>query len=320
MISEKIYLYGEDSAVNLTTFRINENGELNGQGPRPAVLVCPGGGYFNCSDREAEPVALHFNVRGYHAFVLRYSTYDEGKNEFPNLSADADIAPNERTKHPAPVRDIAKAMLFIREHAKEWQVDTGRIAVCGFSAGGHNSAMYGVYWNKPLLTEYFGVDAEALWPAALFLGYPLTDYVFMDQVKKNPMDKRFFDNSNIAFLGESRPSEETLVSVSPARLVSADTPPTFLWATAGDNLVPVQHSLRMAHALADHKVPFEIHIFEEGDHGLSTATQACAVAKSQINADAAQWTALAGNWLDKRFALKLPTITPFEEMLAKYQK
>lgn len=315
MISEKIYLYGEECAVTLTTYRIHESGELSGQGPRPAVLVCPGGGYFNCSDREGEPVALQFNVRGYHAFVLRYSTYDEGKNNFPDLSAD--IVPNERTKHPAPVRDIAKAMLYIREHAKEWQVDMERIAVCGFSAGGHNSAMYGVYWNKPLLTDYFGVDAEALKPAALILGYPLTDYVFMEQAEKKPMDERFFANSNIAFLGESSPSKEVLASVSPARLVSKDTPPAFLWATAGDNLVPVQHSLRMAHALADHKVPFEIHIFEEGDHGLSMATQASAVSGSQIQADAAQWTALAGKWLDKRFALDLPEKTPFEEMMEK---
>lgn len=317
MISEKIYLYGEESAVTLTTYRINESGELNGQGSRPAVLVCPGGGYFNCSDREGEPVALQFNVRGYHAFVLRYSTYDEGKIAFPDLSGE--IAPNSKTKHPAPVRDIAKAMLYIREHAEEWQVDTERIAICGFSAGGHNSAMYGVYWNKPLLTDYFGVDAQALKPAALILGYPLTDYVFMKQLEKNPMDERFFAHSNIAFFGESAPSEEVLVNASPARLVSKDTPPTFLWATAGDNMVPVQHSLRMAHALADHKVPFEIHIFEEGDHGLSTATQASAVSRTQLQADAAQWTMLVGKWLDKRFALDLPEMTPFEEMMAKQQ-
>ena len=71
-----------------------------------------------------------------------------------------------------------------------------------------------------------------------------------------------------------------------------ETPTPFLWATSADELVPVQHSLRMAHALADHKVPFEMHIFEEGMHGLSVATQASAGAKTQINADAAKWVDL----------------------------
>ena len=317
MISKTIHLYGEENAVTLTIYLMNDTGEMSGQGSRPAVLVCPGGGYFNCSDREGEPVALQFAASGYHAFVLRYSTYDEGRNAFPDLSSD--IVPNEKTKHPAPVRDIAKAMLYIREHAGEWQVDMERIAVCGFSAGGHNSAMYGVYWNKPLLTDYFGVDAAALKPAALILGYPLTDYIFMKQTEKNPMDQQFFHNSNIAFTGEDHPSDKLLESISPALLVSEDTPPAFIWATAGDNLVPVQHSLRMAHALADHHVPFEIHIFEEGDHGLSTAAQVSAVSKTQMNADAAQWTILARKWLEKRFALELPKMTPFEAMMAAKQ-
>ncbi len=71
----------------------------------------------------------------------------------------------------------------------------------------------------------------------------------------------------------------------------------------------------MAHALADHKVPFELHIFEEGDHGLSTATQASAMAKNQINKDAAKWIGLADAWLGKRFALKLPEMVSFEAMI-----
>ena len=86
----------------------------------------------------------------------------------------------------------------------------------------------------------------------------------------------------------------------------------FLWATAGDKLVPVQHSIRMAHALAEHQIPFEMHVFERGDHGLSVATQAAAAAKSQINRDVAKWTELAEAWLEKRFALELPEMTAFE--------
>ena len=106
-----------------------------------------------------------------------------------------------------------------------------------------------------------------------------------------------------------------LEDVSPARHVSKDTPPTFLWATAADPLVPVQHTLLMAAALAEAKVPFEVHIFEQGNHGLSLADQASAGALSQCNADAAGWAELAGKWLLKRFALKLPEKTALELML-----
>lgn len=316
MLIEKVYLYEGREDVTLTTYIVAEQGELAGIKKRPAVLICPGGGYFNCSDREAEPVALAFAALGYHAFVLRYSTYAEGNPELPEFP----VPIKKHLTHPAPVRDIGKAMLYIHEHYKIWNVDTERIAVCGFSAGGHNSAMYGVYWDKPLLIDYFKVDKEMLKPAAMILGYPLTDYIFMRDTEMDAMSREFFDQSNRAFIGEDNETDEILEKVSPARLVSESTPPAFIWATSADNLVPVQHSLRMAHALADKNIPFEIHIFEEGDHGLSVATQAGAIAKSQINKDAAQWTTLAGKWLDKRFALEMPDLTPFEEMLVKQKE
>lgn len=317
MLTEVIQLHENREDVTLTTYVIAEKGELRGQGKRPAVLICPGGGYFNCSDREAEPVALKFASMGYHAFVLRYSTYDQGKNQFPDISKQLPV--NETTKHPAPVRDIGKAMLYIREHAEEWQVDMEKVAVCGFSAGAHNSAMYSIYWNTPIITEYLGVEAAKIRPAAIILGYTLSDYIFMKDVSKNPMDSAFFEASNTAFLGEAKPSDEKLKEVSPALNVNESTPPAFLWATAADGLVPVQHSLRMAHALADHKIPFEIHVFEEGDHGLSVSTQASALSKSQMNQNAAKWVELAERWLEKRFALDLPEKTEFEMMLEQGQ-
>lgn len=313
MLTEVIKLHENREDVTLTTYIIAEKGELSAQGRRPAVLICPGGGYFNCSDREAEPVALKFASMGYHAFVLRYSTYDEGKNLFPDLSKPLPV--NEKSKHPAPVRDIGKAMLYIREHADEWQVDKNKVAVCGFSAGAHNAAMYSVYWNTPLLTEYLGAEGGKIRPAAIILGYTLSDYIFMKNIPKNPMDTAFFAASNTAFLGEAGPSEEKLKEVSPALNVTEDTPPTFLWATAADGLVPVQHSLRMAHALADHKIPFELHVFEEGDHGLSVASQASAMSKTQMDANAVKWVELAECWLAKRFALDLPEKTEFEMMM-----
>ncbi|WP_099466639.1 alpha/beta hydrolase [Konateibacter massiliensis] len=315
MHTEVIRLYEGRDDVTLTAYVVSDSPEMTNGVKRPAVLICPGGAYINCSDREGEPVALRFASMGYHAFVLRYSTYTKGAFGFPDLSKE--ILPNELCQHPKPMLDIGKAFLTIRQHAKEWLVDVDRIAVCGFSAGAHNCAMYSTFWHTPIFAEVYGEKPEVFRPAAAILGYTLSDYLFMKETKgaMNAMDKMLFELSNTALLGTSNPSEEQLNAVSPALHVSKHNPPTFLWATAADSLVPVQHSIRMAHALADQKVPFEIHVFEEGAHGLSIATQASAGSKAQINADAAKWVGLADTWLLKRMELPLPEKTEFEESL-----
>lgn len=316
MTNETINLYEDRKDVTLTTYVISDSVELLNGKRRPAVLICPGGAYLSCSDREAEPVALKFASMGYHAFVLRYSTYGEGNSEFPDFSKPFPV--KQHCRHPAPMREIGKAMLLIREHAGEWLVDMEKVAVCGFSAGAHNTAMYGTYWQTPLLSEFFNEKPELFKPAALILGYTLSDYVFMkERTAANPLDEAFFKASNIAFLGDAEPSDGKLAEVSPARHVSANTPPTFLWSTSEDTMVPIQHTLRMAHALADNNIPFEVHIFEDGAHGLALASQASACVTSQINPDASKWADLAGAWLDKRFALQLPETTAFEELMAK---
>lgn len=302
MLTKQIKFYEDREDVSLTIYVIGEKGELSNVGKRPAVIICPGGAYIGCSDREAEPVALKYNAMGYQAFVLRYSTYMEGKLEFPNVTST--LEPKEHCQHPTPVREIGKAMLMIRENAEDWFVDTDKIIICGFSAGAHNAAMYTTYWHTPLLTEYFGVDKEMLRPAAAILGYTLSDYIFMKE-NINQDNQEIFKLSNLSYLGDINPPMEKLHEVSPARNVTKLNPPTFLWATAADTLVSVQHSLCMAHALADHKVPFEMHIFEEGAHGLSIATQASSVSQSQVNVDVTKWIDLVEKWLEKRFMLNL---------------
>lgn len=304
---ETIKLYEDRDDVTLTTYLISDSREMLKGKYRPAVLICPGGAYFSCSDREGEPVALAFAAMGYHAFVLRYSVY--GEDAFANGFKDMKV--KKECQHPMPMREIGHAMMIIKEHHKEWYVDPDRVAICGFSAGGHNCAMYAVNWHREVITKYFNKDKEIFRPAACILGYCLSDYMYM---KNNNTDKAFFDASNTAFLGTPDPTDEMLEMVSPDRHVDENTPPVFLWATAEDDLVPVQHSIRMAHALADHKVPFEMHIFEKGPHGLSLGTQACAESQSQIYEDASKWISLADAWLKKRFSLNLPQYSAFEEM------
>ena len=306
MITETIQLYEDREDITLSAYVLSDSAELLAGKKRPAILICPGGGYFNCSEREAEPIALRFTGMGYHAFVLRYAVYGV-EGGFPDLSKP--FVKKEENVHPRPMNDIAEAMRFIASKEEEWLVDKDRIAVCGFSAGGHNAAMYATRWHE---------NPDNIRPAAAILGYPLTDYVFKHEYEsrqEGPITM-FFHASDTIFLGTAEPGKELLEEVSPARNVDEHTPPMYLWATSEDELVPVQHSLIMARALADAKVPFELHIFEKGPHGLGTADEAGAGALSQCFEDAAKWVDLSGAWLKKRFALPLPKMTEWEEMMA----
>jgi len=305
--------------ITLTTYVLDNSPEtLNGK-RRPAVIICPGGAYLSCSDREGEPIAMAFANMGYHAFVLRYGVYTEGVPGMFMPEPGTEVPAKEHCIHPNPIRDIARAMLEIRTHADEWLVDVDRIAICGFSAGAHNCAMYATNWHKPVISEFFGKDANEFRPAACILGYTLSDYVYMKEVSaivaaSDPMAAGLFSVSNTALLGTPQPDDAALEEVSPARNVSENCPPVFLWATSEDTLVPVQHTILMSKALADQKIPFEVHIFENGPHGLSTATQSSAAALSNCMPDVAKWIPMCDTWLKKRFALDLPPKTLWEMM------
>lgn len=307
MISKRIELYEGRPDVTLTAYIWSDSPILLNGKKRPAVLICPGGAYLACSDREAEPMALRFAAMGYHAFVLRYSTYSDGAPGFLPLTKDtSNLSVNPKSVHPAPMRDIGKAFLIIRDHADEWLVDTEKIALCGFSAGAHNCAMYSVYWQDPLMYEHFGKAPELFKPAAAILGYGIYDYHLMFGEITDPFAQSMSNAASIAFFGTKAPTKEMLDAASPAFHITKNTPPTFLWTTAADELVPAENTTRMANALAQAGVPFEVHIFEEGQHGLSLSDQSSSGSQLEINADAEKWIGLADAWLKKRFALPLP--------------
>lgn len=323
MRSEVIYLYEDREDVTLTTYVLDDSKEIRCGKPRPAVLICPGGAYLNCSDREAEPVAMKFLAMGYHAFVLRYSVYSKGGQE--EIDYFKPLEKKEFCMYPTQMREIGKSMAILRKHATEWNINEKQIAICGFSAGAHNCAMYAVYWNHPVITEFLHEASEQLRPNAMILGYPLTDYTYMkENVGDDQIAKGLFRMSNIAFLGKEEPSEKELLEISPAKLVTETVPPTFIWSTATDEIVPIQHSVRMANALADVKVPFELHIFEEGKHGLSVADQTSSEAKREVQPLIQLWVSLAHKWLQKRFAYELPDKTAMdlfmEEQQNKYRR
>lgn len=294
-------LWDDRPDVTLTGYLLHNSSEYQTDKRRPAVVICPGGGYLMTSDREAEPVAIRFASMGYQAFVLRYSTYAKG-----DTLGSLHMTEPHGSHYPQPLYDLAKALQTVRAHADEWLIDPERIVVAGFSAGGHLAASLGVHWHEPFLQEKLETEDISWKPDALVLGYAITDYVYRrEQFSKTAhrWPEGFFDVSNLAVFGVPRPTEIQLEERSPVRYVSEKTPPSFLWHTADDHIVFAANSLRFAAALAQHKVPYELHVFESGVHGLSMCDETTAVDDTQLNAEVAVWFDMAAKWLKKRFNL-----------------
>ena len=306
MLFTSFNLYEDDSKVTLTAYVLDDSEEMTDGILRPGILVCPGGAYMFTSDREAEPVALRFAAMGYHAFVLRYSVYSNGGNPFP---FPGKTPAYEKSVAPGPAREIGMAMQKLREHAEEWHLDMDRIILTGYSAGANNCAAYAVSWNTPEMYDFLGAKPEDLRPAGAILGYGVYDYKLMEETLEKIGDQRRIDMNkgfNLAAMGCADPDPETVRKASPAQLINQDTPPMFLWATREDDTVPVNQTLFMAYKLEEAGIPCETHIFENGRHGLSLASQATASAKEQIRPDVSVWMDLAETWLMKRFPINLP--------------
>ncbi|HEY8421872.1 MAG TPA: alpha/beta hydrolase [Thermoclostridium sp.] len=242
---------------------------LSGEKKRGAVLICPGGGYARTSEREAEPIAMQFTAKGYHAFVLYYS-----------------VAPN---RHPQPLLDVSRAMCIIRENSDNWKVDKDKIAVCGFSAGGHLAASLGVHYDKPYL-DAAGIILGENRPSAMILAYPVI-------TMKEFAHKGSRDN----LLGPN-PDEALINEMSLETQVSEKTPPAFIWHTVEDKSVPVENSLLFASALQKHKVPFELHVYPYGPHGLSLANKETDNGNKGIYPHVSGWINLCIEWLDGIFS------------------
>lgn len=272
MIYEKIKLKDISSKLKesnaVISIYIPENSEeININKKRETIIMCPGGGYVMTSDREAEPVALKFVAEGFNVVVLRYS-----------------VAPN---KFPKALIELAATVDYVRSKSKEWNVDKDKIIVCGFSAGGHLAGSLGVLWDNKILEEALEINKDNIKPNAMILCYPvITSGEFAH--------KGSFDN----LLGENV-SEVEREKLSLEKLVSKNTPTTFLWHTFDDGAVPVQNSLFFANSLASNNVPFELHIYPNGVHGLSLCEELTAMngQSERINQHAGTWFKLAVEWI-----------------------
>lgn len=264
MKCEKIPL--KTQGAYLETYFLDARPRLKHSHIRPLVLICPGGGYRMVSEREAEPVAMAFAAKGFHTAVLTYP-----------------VAP---VRFPQALYALGEAMAWIRAHAEENHIDPQKIAVSGYSAGGHLAASLGVFWKEAFLTEAIGCKPEELRPNALILGYPV---ITSGEFAHRPSFERL--------LGEA-PEEALLEKVSLEKQVTADVPPTFLWHTYTDELVPVENSLLFANALHKAGVPMELHIYSTGVHGLSLANKVTEGAEiARLCPDCEGWIELACAWL-----------------------
>ena len=240
---------------------------------RPAIVICPGGGYQFCSEREAEPIALRFLMHGFNTFVVWYRE-KKGEELFPK-----------------PQQDAAAAIAYVRAHAAEYHTDPNRIAILGFSAGGHLAGSMGTMWHRAELWEPMGLTTEQVKPNAMVLCYPVIS------AGKDAHRGSFEYLSGSTDLADHAP-------YSLEKLVSEKCPPAFIWHTFEDGSVPVQNSLLMASALAEYKVLTELHIFPHGGHGIALASYL--TGKSSIVPEAQQWPELCARFLHDAMPGALP--------------
>ena len=244
MIYKKIEIKvdGYKETADLYTYFLDNSIEMNINRKRPVVVICPGGGYTMTSDREAEPIAMQYLAKGYHAVILRYSV--------------------EPARYPLALLQLAKSVAFLRENAAEFHIDTNKIVIQGFSAGGHLAASLGVFWKKNFIAETLGIDSEMVKPNGMILSYPvITSGEFAHT------------GSFECLLGEDYNDLDKRKEQSLEFQVSRDTPPTFLWHTVTDDCVPVENSLLFFNALRKLEIPVEMHLYPVGGHGLSLANE-----------------------------------------------
>ena len=236
-------------------FNLTEMGRQNDK--RPCMIVCPGGAYAFCSQREAEPIALQFLPQGYNVFTITYS-----------------VNPH---RFPTQLREVAALMELIYKNADAWNCDTSKIAIIGFSAGGHLAAHYSTMFDCKEVRDVF---PESKSVNASVLCYPV--------ITADPSHAEKGSIHNL--VGKTDISPEETEYFSCEKNVKDTTPPAFIWHTSEDTCVHVMNSLLYAGALSAHKVPFELHIYPYGAHGLSTGD-------AQTNGNMNEKIEHVGNWL-----------------------
>lgn len=243
---------------------------------RPAVIVCPGGGYVYCSNAEGEPVALAYTAAGFHAFVLRYST---GKN----------------AAGFAPLQELSWAIGLLRENAEQWHIDPAKIVVCGFSAGGHLALSSGLLARNK--------------PNAMILGYPA---VSCPNIPGADFMLKFLTGKEVV-------TAEDAAAFDLPPQVTKEAPPAFIMATAEDYLTGFG-ALPLAQKYSQLGIPYELHVFNFGRHGLSLANETSANGSTlYLDPSFSQWHGLSVEWIKRTFG-KPEFVEKSNSKMAQYLK
>ena len=223
-----------------------------------AIVICPGGGYsIHATDHEGVQPAKYFNSIGVTAFVLRYR-----------------LSPY---RHPVPLLDAQRALRFVRAHADEFKIDKHRVGIMGFSAGGHLTSTAVTHFDEGNAAAADLIDKESSRPDFGILGYPVVSFT-ADYAHRG---------SGNNLLGKDATAEQ-LKSLSNELNVTKDTPPLFLFHTSEDTGVPAENSISFYLACRKAGVPAELHVYQQGPHGVGLANQHPALS---------QWISNAGTWL-----------------------
>lgn len=228
----------------------------------PAIVICPGGGYGQLADNhEGRQVANYLNSLGMVAFVLRYR-----------------LGP--RYHHPIELGDAQRAIRMLRSRAAEWSLDPKRIGIMGFSAGGHLAMSASTIFDSGNPRASDQIDRAGSRPDFAVLAYPVISMTA-------PWTH---DGSRRNLLGDN-PNADAATRLSGELAVTSQTPPTFIFHTNDDNVVPVENSLHYVLALRRAGVPAEMHIFEKGAHGVGLAND---------NDALSPWSVLLSSWMRHR--------------------
>lgn len=268
----QIYTHTLPGGAQLIGYLRDRTVEMPAFNTRPAILILPGGGYAWCSRREADPVAMQFLQAGYNVFTLYYTCRSD------------ETVPALRWQ---PLIDAAGAILHIRRNAEQFGTDPAKIAICGFSAGGHLAASTAILWDAEPVQTALGIHGIGAGLGAVVLGYPVIT-----------AGEYRHDGSIVNLCGDDADLRTTM---SLENQVRDGLPPFFVWHTVEDPSVPVQNSLMLAGALTAHKVPLELHLFAHDGHGTSTCTREVNTPNKHNSA----WVALCTDWLAETFDFHL---------------
>jgi len=236
---------------------------------RPAMLVIGGGGYKMISQREQEPIALAYLSRGFNAFTLEYS-----------------VTP---VHYPAQLLEGCMAVAYIRENAEDLGVDTEHVGAIGFSAGGHLCGMLATLHGEKVVEEYLGARAKLCRPDAVILSYAVLSA--HGKIHQGSIDHISGGN------------QEIRKKMDLPSMVDENSVPAFLWCNYNDKAVPAENSLLMALAYREKGVPCELHLYEQGGHGLSLANEETAppsMQNSHILQSVQPWVEASAVWLKNR--------------------